>query len=89
MPQVKSPLIKERATRLRQAGQQALNRLLVKQIGRSVTLLVESVKAGTIYGKTDHFIPIFIPSANSLEVGRVIRANVIGQTKEQLIGEII
>lgn len=89
MPQVKGPVIKERAARLRNAGEQTLTRLLTRQIGMHVTLLVESVENGIIQGKTDHFVPISIQSTNSVEVGNVITARVIGKTKEQLIGELI
>ncbi|WP_032113678.1 tRNA (N(6)-L-threonylcarbamoyladenosine(37)-C(2))-methylthiotransferase MtaB [Candidatus Paracaedibacter symbiosus] len=89
MPQVKGPVIKERATRLRQSGEQALQRLLKKQLGTTVTLLVESVENGLIQGKTDHFIPISIPSPNAIEIGSVITAHVSDITQDQLIGEIL
>lgn len=88
MPQVKGPVIKERAARLRQAGEQALQRLLVKQLDLEVTLLVESIENGIIQGKTDHFIPISIESTNPIEVGNVITARVVGKTKDLLIGEL-
>lgn len=89
MPQVKGPVIKERAARLRQAGEQALQRLLTKQLGMEVTLLVESVENGTIQGKTDHFIPISIQSTKLIEIGNVITARVVDKTKDQLIGELL
>lgn len=89
MPQVKGPVIKERAARLREAGEQALERLLSGQLGMRVTLLVESVENGTIHGKTDHFIPISIQSTKLVEVGNVITAKVVDKTKEQLIGELV
>lgn len=88
MPQVRKAIIKERATRLRQAGEQALQRLLTKQLGTEVTLLVESVNDGRILGKTDHFIPISIQSTNSVTVGSVITALVVRIAQDQLVGEI-
>lgn len=88
MPQVKGPLIKERANILRQAGQKATEKLLQKQLNTEVTLLVESVTNKMISGKTDHFIPISIQSAKDIMVGSVIKAQVIDKTVDGLIGVI-
>ena len=41
MPQLQRPVIKDRAARLRAAGQQALERHLQRQVGRTITGLVE------------------------------------------------
>ena len=41
MPQVKGPVIRERAARLREVGEAALERHLLAQVGRDVQLLVE------------------------------------------------
>ena len=41
MPQVKGPVIRERAARLRDVGEAALERHLLAQVGRDVQLLVE------------------------------------------------
>lgn len=89
MPQVKGPVIKERATRLRKAGEEAFQRLLASQLKTNVTLLVESIENGLILGKTDHFIPISIPSAPSITVGQVITVYVVDKTADQLIGQLI
>lgn len=89
MPQVKGPTIKARAARLRQSGDQALQRLMNRQLGTRVTLLVESVENNKILGKTDHFIPISIPLTQPVMVGSVITVDVIGKTNDQLIGELI
>lgn len=89
MPQVKGPIIKERATRLRKAGEKAFERLLHSQLKTNVTLLVESIENGVILGKTDHFIPISIPAAPFITVGQVITVYVIDKTKDQLIGQLI
>ena len=41
MPQLARPLIKERAARLREKGQQALHRHLERQVGRTLSCIVE------------------------------------------------
>jgi threonylcarbamoyladenosine tRNA methylthiotransferase MtaB len=41
MPQLQRPVIKDRAARLRAAGQRALERHLQRQVGRTITGLVE------------------------------------------------
>jgi threonylcarbamoyladenosine tRNA methylthiotransferase MtaB len=41
MPQLERPLVKARAERLRQAGEAALARHLQRQVGRTVSALVE------------------------------------------------
>ncbi len=54
MPQVKGSVIKERARRLREAGDVALKRRLASEIGRTRQVLIES---GT-QGRTEHFVPV-------------------------------
>ena len=41
MPQLPRPLIKERAQRLREKGSQALHRHLDRQVGRTLSCIVE------------------------------------------------
>jgi threonylcarbamoyladenosine tRNA methylthiotransferase MtaB len=56
MPQVQSQTIKERARRLRAAGEAALNRRLASEVGATREVLIESATAG----RTEHFLPVSI-----------------------------
>jgi threonylcarbamoyladenosine tRNA methylthiotransferase MtaB len=54
MPQVNGTTIKERAKRLRAAGEVALQKRLTSEIGATRQVLIESDKQG----RTEHFIPV-------------------------------
>jgi threonylcarbamoyladenosine tRNA methylthiotransferase MtaB len=56
MPQVESGLIKQRAGRLRAAGDAALRRRLESEIGKRREILIESATQG----RTEHFLPVAI-----------------------------
>jgi threonylcarbamoyladenosine tRNA methylthiotransferase MtaB len=56
MPQVAGDLIKERAKRLRVAGEAALQRRLTSEIGATREVLIESATQG----RTEHFLPVAI-----------------------------
>jgi threonylcarbamoyladenosine tRNA methylthiotransferase MtaB len=56
MPQVASPVVKERARRLRAAGETALGKRLAAEIGSTREVLIESVTTG----RTKHFLPVAI-----------------------------
>jgi threonylcarbamoyladenosine tRNA methylthiotransferase MtaB len=56
MPQVAGGAIKERAKRLREAGEVALRRRLQSEIGATRNVLIESATQG----RTEHFIPVAI-----------------------------
>src|SRR3979490_2713581 len=56
MPQVNGTVIKERAKRLRAAGEVALQKRLTSEIGATRQVLIESDKQG----RTEHFIPVAI-----------------------------
>ncbi len=56
MPQVPGEKIKERARRLRAAGEAALQRRLACEIGATRQVLIESATQG----RTEHFIPVAI-----------------------------
>jgi threonylcarbamoyladenosine tRNA methylthiotransferase MtaB len=56
MPQVSGEVIKQRARRLRAAGEAALQRRLASEIGSVRQVLIES---GT-QGRTEHFVPVAI-----------------------------
>jgi threonylcarbamoyladenosine tRNA methylthiotransferase MtaB len=56
MPQVAGGEIKERAKRLRVAGEAALQRRLTSEIGATREVLIESATQG----RTEHFLPVVI-----------------------------
>jgi threonylcarbamoyladenosine tRNA methylthiotransferase MtaB len=56
MPQVAGHMIRERAGRLRAAGEAALQRRLQSEIGASRQVLIESATQG----RTEHFLPVAI-----------------------------
>jgi threonylcarbamoyladenosine tRNA methylthiotransferase MtaB len=59
MPQVASGAIKERAARLRAAGEAALAKRLAAEVGATREVLIES----TTTGRTEHFLPVAIVGA--------------------------
>jgi len=56
MPQVAGDVIRRRAGHLRAAGEAALTRRLVSELGRQRSVLIESA----VQGRTEHFIPVDI-----------------------------
>src|ERR1700722_1381714 len=56
MPQVAGHMIRQRAGRLRAAGEAALQRRLQSEIGASREILIESTRQG----RTEHFLPVAI-----------------------------
>ena len=56
MPQVEGRTIKQRAKRLRDAGEAALQRRLAHETGKTRHVLIES----TAQGRTEHFLPVAI-----------------------------
>jgi threonylcarbamoyladenosine tRNA methylthiotransferase MtaB len=56
MPQVASPLIKERARRLREVGNRALQWRLAAEVGAQRDVLIENPSRG----RTEHFLPVTV-----------------------------
>ncbi|MEA2881991.1 MAG: threonylcarbamoyladenosine tRNA methylthiotransferase MtaB [Bradyrhizobium sp.] len=56
MPQLRGDVIRDRARRLRAAGEAALRRRLQAEVGRTREVLIES----TTQGRTEHFLPVAI-----------------------------
>jgi threonylcarbamoyladenosine tRNA methylthiotransferase MtaB len=67
MPQVAGSAIKERAKRLRAAGDVALRKRLASEIGAVRDVLIESATAG----RTEHYLPVAIGGAMPGEVRRL------------------
>jgi threonylcarbamoyladenosine tRNA methylthiotransferase MtaB len=56
MPQVRGDVIKDRAKRLRETGEAALQRRLAAEVGSVRQVLIESASQG----RTEHFVPVAI-----------------------------
>jgi threonylcarbamoyladenosine tRNA methylthiotransferase MtaB len=56
MPQVRGDVVKDRARRLRETGEAALQRRLAAEIGSTRQVLIESATQG----RTEHFMPVAI-----------------------------
>jgi threonylcarbamoyladenosine tRNA methylthiotransferase MtaB len=81
MPQVPVPARRERAARLRAAGDAALARFLARQIGSEVSALVETPGRG----RTEHYAPVALPL--SCAPGAIARVRVTGSTGDMLVAE--
>ena len=81
MPSVAKPVRRERAARLRAAGQRATQRFLAAQVGRTISVLAESEDAG----HSEHFAPVRL--ARAVEPGRVVTARAIGATDKAIVAE--
>jgi threonylcarbamoyladenosine tRNA methylthiotransferase MtaB len=85
MPQVPGDVRRERAARLRAAGEAALQRYFADQVGRDVRVLVERAQGATVFGHSEHFAPVRI--AASLEAGNVVRARISAFNAQHLLAE--
>ena len=78
MPQVEGGLIKQRAGRLRAAGEAALRRRLESEIGKVREVLIESATQG----RTEHFLPVAISGETP---GTVRRLTISGHDGARLL----
>lgn len=78
MPQVAGGAIKERAKRLRAAGEAALRQRLQAEIGAAREVLIESEGQG----RTEHYLPVAIAGER---VGSVVPLRIVGSDGERLI----
>ncbi len=78
MPQVKGTAIKERAARLRAAGDTALQKHLDAQIGRAHRVLIENPRMG----RTEQFTEVAF--ASEQPEGQIIAATILGVAGQQL-----
>ncbi|MGO4510121.1 tRNA (N(6)-L-threonylcarbamoyladenosine(37)-C(2))-methylthiotransferase MtaB [Bradyrhizobium sp. 2TAF36] len=77
MPQVAGGAIKERAKRLRTAGEAALRRRLQAEVGTTRDVLIESDSQG----RTEHYLPVAVAGER---VGRVVPLMIAGSDGERL-----
>ncbi|WFU25052.1 tRNA (N(6)-L-threonylcarbamoyladenosine(37)-C(2))-methylthiotransferase MtaB [Bradyrhizobium sp. CB1717] len=78
MPQVAGGVIKERAKRLRAAGDAALRQRLQAEIGATREVLIESEGQG----RTEHYLPVAIAGER---VGSVVPLMIAGSDGERLV----
>ncbi len=78
MPQVAGGVIKQRARRLRVAGEAALQKRLASEVGAAREVLIES----QTQGRTEHFLPVAISSETP---GTVRRLAITGHDGSRLI----
>lgn len=79
MPAVRGPLIKERAARLRAAGEAALLRHLQAEVGQERVILTE----GTRIGRTEFFTEVAF--ARDMPEGTILSARIAGQDGARLL----
>jgi threonylcarbamoyladenosine tRNA methylthiotransferase MtaB len=82
MPPVKGPVIKDRARRLREAGDAALQRHLERQVGRVLNGLVE--RDG--FARADDFTEIAFTGAAPM--GEIVCIRITGVSGGQVVGEV-
>jgi len=93
MPPVDKAVRKERAGRLRAAGQKQFDRYMTSQIGRTVSILVERYHSSdkSALGHTEYFAPAKITalfSLDNLTPGYIAKARVTGYENGILITEL-
>ena len=82
MPAVPMQLRRERAARLREAGQRAARAFFEAQVGQTVSVLTENSNAG----HSEHFCPVRLQGGT--DAGRVLAVRVTGAAKDGLVGEV-
>ncbi|MFN7662974.1 MAG: tRNA (N(6)-L-threonylcarbamoyladenosine(37)-C(2))-methylthiotransferase MtaB [Alphaproteobacteria bacterium] len=83
MPQVDRAIIKKRAKRLRDLGQQQLLKTFKNLVGQMVEIVVEKDHTG----RTPHFCPV--QPNQTLEPGTLTTVRITGHTDSHLMGEVI
>jgi threonylcarbamoyladenosine tRNA methylthiotransferase MtaB len=78
MPQVAGGVIKERAKRLREAGEAVLRRRLQTEVGKTREVLIESGKLG----RTEHYLPVAIAGEM---IGDLRRISITGHDGARLL----
>lgn len=83
MPQVAKSVRKERAAKLRAAGETQMKKFLASWVGKETSALVENDQLA----RTDHFAPIILdkPFAS----GDVVRVKILGSNEAALTGETL
>ncbi len=82
MPQLQRPVIKDRAARLRAAGQRALERHLQRQVGRTITGLVERDGVARAEDFTE------IAYVGEAAVGAIVPLRITGHDGTRVLGTV-
>ncbi len=80
MPQIDKKIIKERARKLRQAGQLQLNSYLEKQIGKEFFAIIEKDN----FGKLENFLDVKIENAKNLNRGSIYKVRITDNDCDKL-----
>ncbi len=83
MPQVARKAVKDRAQRLRAAGERVLRQFLEGQQGKVADVLLERAT----FGRTEHFAETVLATPG--DVGGVVRARIVGLRDGKLQAEVI
>ncbi len=83
MPAVPKPLRRERAARLRAAGQAMAQRFFAAQLGRTASVLTE--RADT--GHTEHFVPVRL--TEPAEPGRLLTARIADVAADGVVADVV
>lgn len=83
MPQVDTPTRKERAKKLREAGEELYIKLLDSKIGSIANILLEKPN----FGQSDNCFNVTINK--NLEIGDIVKAKIIKRDGLELIGEVL
>ena len=87
MPPVPGPVRKERAARLRQAGEAAEARYMKSLVGQTHKVLIEKVGEGGATGRTEGFAPVHI-SGGGLEAGNLVDVEISDGQDRKLTGQL-
>ena len=79
MPQLAPSVVRERAQRLRDKGQTAMNRFLASRIGKEAKVLLENEG----FGHCEHYLPVRVECGRA--VGEIITTRISGVAGGQLI----
>ncbi|MEM7242244.1 MAG: radical SAM protein, partial [Pseudomonadota bacterium] len=79
MPQLDRSVIKDRARRLREKGDQAVQRHLLSKVGQNANILMEN----DIFGRTEGFTPVQFQAPKSK--GQILTAKIIDANADHLI----
>ena len=82
MPQLDKSLVKDRAARLREAGETALRRHLERHVGRVRHALVEKGETARL----PDFTPVRLQGFESVSAGRSVRTRILRHDNTRLIG---
>ena len=87
MPQVKKDIRKERAKRLRDLGEQQVQKLFASLQGKRDRVLIERVMDGAALGHTTGFAPIMVEG--NVDAGALVDVEITGFDAKTLKGRII